>query len=104
MSPGLVFAKRKKTPFRGPLLNLSTVTGTGGSGRSSSGAGGGVRRDSSVGASRSGSVAGRQSGEIIQEEDEDEIEEVDVFSPVPAEAEEIVWEAGIIDGKTTWTE
>ena len=106
-SPGLVFAKRKKTPFRGPLLNLSTGTsggGGGGGGRSSSGAGGGARRDSSVGASRSGSVAGRQSGEIIEEEDEDEIEEVDVFSPVPAEAEEIIWEAGFIDGKKTWTE
>lgn len=105
-SPGLVFAKRKKTPFRGPLLNLSTGIGTsaGGGGRSSSGAGGGARRDSSVGASRSGSVAGRQSGEIIEEEDEDEIEEVDVFSPVPAEAEEIVWEAGFIDGKKTYME
>lgn len=102
-SPGLVFSKRKKTPFRGPLLNLSTAGGSGsgpggGSGtRSLSGPGpsGGARRDSSVGgASRSGSVAGRQSGEIIEEEDEDEIEEVDVFSPVPAEAEEIIWEAG----------
>lgn len=117
-SPGLVFSKRKKIPFRGPLLNLSTGTGTGsgpgGGARSSSGAGagpgGGARRDSSVGgASRSGSVAGRQSGEIIEEEDEDEIEEVDVFSPVPAEAEEIIWEgeeAGFInkDGKKkTWT-
>lgn len=112
-SPGPVFARRKKTPFRGPLLNLSTGTGTtstgigtGTGGRSSSGggAGGAARRDSSVGASRSGSVAGRQSGEIIEEEDEDEIEEVDVFSPVPAEAEEIIWEAGCLEGKKTWTE
>ena len=106
-SPGLVFSKRKKTPFRGPLLNLSPAGGSGsghgpggGSGRgtrnlSGSGPSGGARRDSSVGgASRSGSVAGRQSGEIIEEEDEDEIEEVDVFRPGPAEAEEIIWEAG----------
>lgn len=105
-SPGLVFARRKKTPFRGPQLNLSTSNGIGagagagtGSGRTFSGATGGTRRDSSIGASRSGSVAGRQSGEIIEEEDEDEIEEVDVFSPVPAEAEEIILESEFVDKK-----
>jgi len=37
------------------------------------------------------SAAGRRSGEIIEEEDED-FEEVDAFSPVPAEAEETIWE------------
>ena len=50
-------------------------------------------RDSSVDGSRSASVAGRTSGEIIEEENEDEIEEVDAFSPLNPEAEEtIVWE------------
>jgi hypothetical protein len=41
--------------------------------------------------SRSTSLAGRRSGEIIQEEDEDEIEEVDAFSPIlgPGESETI---------------
>lgn len=51
-------------------------------------------RDSNTGGSRSASVAGRASGEIIEEEDEDEIEEVDVFSPVAPEAEETIWEGG----------
>ncbi|KAI9720918.1 MAG: hypothetical protein M1828_005488 [Chrysothrix sp. TS-e1954] len=66
-SPGLVFAKRKRTPFKGPMLGP--------------GSGPTKRRDSSN--SRSGSVHGRRSGEIIQEEDEeeDDVEEVDVFTP-----------------------
>ena len=51
-------------------------------------------RDSSIGASRSASAAGRASGEIIEEEDEDEVEEVDAFSPVAPEAEETIWEGG----------
>lgn len=51
-------------------------------------------RDSSVGASRSASAAGRASGEVIEEEDEDEIEEVDAFSPIAPEAEETIWEGG----------
>ena len=79
----LVFAKRKKTPFRGPLLTVGTNTGTSPSGRS---------RDSGANVSRSASVAGRASGEIIEEEDEEDIEEVDAFSPVAPEAEETVWE------------
>ena len=37
-------------------------------------------------------MKGRRSGEIIEEEDEDEFEEVDAFSPVHAEAEETLWE------------
>ena len=45
-----------------------------------------------MGSHRSASAAGRRSGEIIEEEDEDEIEEVDAFSPVPAEAEEVLWD------------
>ncbi|MCJ1464342.1 hypothetical protein MMC07_002955 [Pseudocyphellaria aurata] len=89
---GLVFAKRKKTPFRGPMLNLglNTSSSNGGTG---TGTGGGRHRDSSVGTNRSVSVKGRRSGEIIEEEDEDEVEEVDAFSPVPAEAEETIWES-----------
>ena len=38
-------------------------------------------------------MAGRTSAEIIEEEDE-EVEEVEVFSPVGGEAEETIWEAG----------
>ncbi|KAI9851118.1 MAG: hypothetical protein M1838_004453 [Thelocarpon superellum] len=68
-NPGLVFAKRKKTPFKGPMLMVTP-------GSSSTSA----RRDSSH--SRTASVAGRRSGEIIEEEDEDGVEEVDAFSPV----------------------
>jgi len=38
-------------------------------------------------------VAGRRSGEIIEEEDEDDIEEVDAFSPItgPGEIEETIF-------------
>jgi hypothetical protein len=52
-----------------------------------------ARRDSST--SRSVSAAGRRSGEIIEEEDEDEIEEVEAFSPVtdPGETEETLEDA-----------
>lgn len=59
---------------------------------SNGGSSAGRPRDSSVGGSRSASAAGRTSGEIIEEEDEDEVEEVDTFSPLAPEAEEmIVW-------------
>ena len=80
---GLVFTKRKKTPFRGPTLSMGFASGGSPISRT---------RDSSVGGSRSASVAGRRSGEIIEEEDEDEIEEVDAFSPVAPEAEEMLEE------------
>ena len=81
-SPGLVFAKRKKTPFKGPMLNVSNNSGSS------------ARRDSSL--SRNASAAGRRSGEIIEEEDEDGVEEVDTFSPLvgPGEIEERFEEAG----------
>ena len=74
-SPGLIFAKRKKTPFKGPMLSVST-------------GGGPSRRESSL--PRTASASGRRSGEIIEEENEDEIEEVDAFSPIigPHEMEE----------------
>jgi hypothetical protein len=80
---GLVFAKRKKNLFKGPMLNTSVAGGARESGSASRG----------QSHSRSTSLAGRRSGEIIQEEDEDEIEEVDAFSPVtgPGESEEIIF-------------
>ena len=74
-SPGLIFAKRKRTPFKGPML------GPGSARRRSDGGGGSV--------SRSGSVQGRASGEIIQEEEE-EVEEVDHFTPVTGLGEYVV--------------
>ncbi|KAL9614759.1 MAG: hypothetical protein Q9167_000750 [Letrouitia subvulpina] len=87
---GLVFAKRKKTPFRGPMLTIGTA---GTVGAPASGSPGPRNRDSSSGGgSRSASQARRTSGEIIEEEDEDEVEEVDAFSPVAPGAEETVWE------------
>ena len=76
-SPGLpIFAKRKRSVFKGPMLTLGPLHNASG------------RRES--GASRSNSVQGRRSGEIIEEEDEDmleeeeedEVEEVEEFSPV----------------------
>ncbi|KAI9779894.1 MAG: hypothetical protein M1816_003319 [Peltula sp. TS41687] len=83
-SPGLVFAKRKKRPFKGPALNVGAAANLGGHNHN--------RRETSM--SRSGSAAGRRSGEIIEEEDEDDIEEVDTFSPIvgPGEVEESIEE------------
>lgn len=91
--PGLVFAKRRKNPFRGPALSLGTSISNYSPGISRAASTSGERRgrDQSVGSHRSASAAGRRSGEIIEEEDEDEIEEVDAFSPIPPEAE-VVWE------------
>ena len=87
---GLVFAKRKKNLFKGPLLNTSSPNPSGGAGGSGTG---GPRAGSH---SRSTSIAGRRSGEIIEEEDEDEIEEVDAFSPItgPGEVEETIFPPG----------
>ncbi|KFA77972.1 hypothetical protein S40288_07709 [Stachybotrys chartarum IBT 40288] len=75
---GVVFAKRKKNIFKGPTLNF--------------GVGSHSRSGGSTSHSRSGSASGlgRRSGEItIQEEEEDEdyvgeeeIEEVEMFSPI----------------------
>ncbi|KAI4233313.1 MAG: hypothetical protein LQ349_004487 [Xanthoria aureola] len=100
----LVFAKRKKTPFRGPMLSLSASSGLASSGASGSGSGspapharGPGREKNSGSGSRSASQAGRTSGEIIEEEDEDEVEEVDAFSPVGAGMEETVWEEGDVE-------
>jgi serine/threonine protein kinase len=79
---GVLFAKRKRNLFKGPNLHY----GASGTGSRSAGSGGHSR-------SASGSALGRRSGEItIQEEEEDEdyvgedaeedIEEVDTFSPI----------------------
>jgi hypothetical protein len=78
----MVFAKRKRTPFKGPMLSLA-VDGSSVRSRSregSTGSGGG-RRSASL-------TRGRGAGIVIAEEDEedemaeDEIEEVDAFSPI----------------------
>jgi hypothetical protein len=76
---GLVFAKRKRSPFKGPMLNVTT--------QGSPAANGGWRRTSDGQGSRSQSIQGRRSGEGImgiteeeeEEEDEEEVEEVDDF-------------------------
>ncbi|CZT42787.1 related to serine/threonine-specific protein kinase [Rhynchosporium secalis] len=77
----LVFAKRKKNLFKGPMLNTSSPgPAMSGSGHARTGSN-----------SRSTSLVGKRSGEIIEEEDEDEIEEVEAFSPItgPGESEEV---------------
>lgn len=82
------------------MLNLGLNASSSSGGGSAGTAVGGRHRDSSVGTNRSVSVKGRRSGEIIEEEDEDEVEEVDAFSPIPAEAEETIWESEVgIKGK-----
>jgi hypothetical protein len=88
-SPGLsVFARRKRSVFKGPGGLALSLPGLGGVGSSGN-------RGERV--SRSGSVQGRRSGEVIEEEDEelgeleevlgeeDEVEEVEEFSPVKAD-------------------
>lgn len=80
-SPGILFAKRKRSPFKGPGLGFNP-------------GGSPAARGRSEGGSRNSSVQGRKSGElIIEEEDEDmleemeeeeEVEEVEAFSPVLA--------------------
>ena len=94
-SPGLIFAKRKKTPFRGPMLNTGGNAGNIPVNRSGGGGGNG---------SRSTSVPRRKSGEItIKEEDEDEVEEVEAFSPVEPEKKEIGVE-GKDEGMLGWAD
>ena len=87
-TPGLVFARRKRTAFKGPMLTI-------GPGMSSFGTGNVVAGGDGAGAGRrSASVQGRKSGEIIEEEDEDGIGEEDVeivetFSPITGNDEVI---------------
>jgi hypothetical protein len=72
-SPGIMFAKRKRSPFKGPNIGTSNANNPW---RSRSGGDAG---------SRGQSVQGRRSGEIggivEEEEEEEDIEEVDDFSP-----------------------
>ena len=102
-TPAVLFAKRKRNIFKGPMLSL-------GGGRDNRSTGSG-----SAGHSRSASASGlgRRSGEAtIQEADEDaeglgeeeeEVEEVDAFSPIikgPGEmVEEKIYEEGEEEGK-----
>ncbi|KAI1437597.1 kinase-like protein [Xylaria sp. CBS 124048] len=94
-NPSVMFAKRKRNVFKGPMLSTQgSANCRGGTGSNSH--------------SRSGSAGGlaRRSGEItIQEEDEEalafeadeDIEEVDQFSPilrVPGETVEEIYEEG----------
>jgi hypothetical protein len=78
---GLVFAKRKKSPFKGPMLN----TNMGAQGAAAAGAGGAAWRRAGESASRGHSVQGRRSGEIMgiteeEEEEDEDVEEVDDFN------------------------
>ncbi|KAL5121861.1 hypothetical protein ACEQ8H_000076 [Pleosporales sp. CAS-2024a] len=94
---GLVFAKRKRSPFKGPMLNVGTATSSGGggggssssNGSSSAGNGGGTWRRTSDGTgSRNLSVPGRRSGEIMgiteeeeeEDDDDEDVEEVEDFA------------------------
>ncbi|CAO2649052.1 Nn.00g100010.m01.CDS01 [Neocucurbitaria sp. VM-36] len=85
-SPGLIFAKRKRSPFKGPMLNVNTQGSPAWRSRSDTG-------------SRSQSVQGRRSGEIMgiteeEEEEDEEVEEVDDFSPQLKEGEFVEEEEG----------
>ncbi|QDS72884.1 hypothetical protein FKW77_007581 [Venturia effusa] len=87
-SPGLLFAKGKRSPFKGPMLRLGQHHGQGNSPSTSR-----VRGEAK---SRSTSVDRRRSGEIIEEEEEEEdIEEVEEFSPVREGACEEVLEGPV---------
>lgn len=94
----IMFAKRKRNIFKGPMLSFGGAGGAPG--------GSGTRSTNSGSHSRSASAngLGRRSGEItIEEEDEDdefavgesEVEEVDSFTPVvrgPGEQVEEIFE------------
>ncbi|KAH8159360.1 hypothetical protein CIB48_g8896 [Xylaria polymorpha] len=97
-SPSVLFAKRKRNIFKGPTLSTHSASG----GRSGTSSGNHSR-------SASASGLGRRSGEItIQEEDEEalefrneeEIEEVEQFSPIlrgPGETIEEIYENAVED-------
>jgi len=104
-TPAVLFAKRKRNLFKGPMLSLG-----GGRDNRSNGSG-----SASHSRSASASGLGRRSGEAtIQEADEDaeglgeeeeEVEEVDAFSPIvkgPGEVvEEKIYEEGEDEGQDT---
>lgn len=73
-SPGIMFAKRKRSPFKGPNIGTNNANNPWRS------------RSGGEASSRGQSVQGRRSGEIggiveEEEEEEEDIEEVDDFSP-----------------------
>ena len=81
-SPGLMFAKRKKSAFRGPTLHINSNLNSGGRSREPSVSG------------RSTSLPRQNGGTTIAEEDEEEeVEEVEAFSPIgPNDVEETIEE------------
>ncbi|KAK3376849.1 hypothetical protein B0T24DRAFT_700834 [Lasiosphaeria ovina] len=98
--PAVLFAKRKRSIFKGPMLSL------GGSGRET----GRSSSTGSAGHSRSASATGlgRRSGEITiqevdedaeEEEDDDDVEEVDAFSPIVKGPGEVIEEKIYEDGE-----
>jgi hypothetical protein len=95
---GLVFAKRKRSPFKGPMLNTNMGA------QSSSPAGGAAWRRAGESGSRSHSVQGRRSGEIMgiteEEEEEEDVEEVDDFNSPSLKPGEFVEEEEEEDGGT----
>ncbi|KAF2759301.1 Pkinase-domain-containing protein [Pseudovirgaria hyperparasitica] len=70
-SPGLIFAKRKRSPFKGPMLSVNTHNSPSSlphhHHRSHH-----TRDGSGSQNSRSGSIQGRRSGEVILEEEDEE--------------------------------
>jgi hypothetical protein len=78
-SPGILFAKRKRSPFKGPMLSLS-LSGFGASSGNKA-----VRGQGGESLSRSSSQR-KRSGEQLticeEDEDEDGVELVDEFSPI----------------------
>jgi Protein kinase domain len=87
---GLVFARRKKSAFKGPTLNTSLFAHSVPGGLGTPGLRGreeiGPERHLGVRRSMSGRSRSRKRGSVVieeeEEEDEDEVEEVEAFSPV----------------------
>ncbi|OBT70065.1 CAMK/CAMKL protein kinase [Pseudogymnoascus sp. 23342-1-I1] len=82
---GLVFAKRKRSVFKGPMLNVQP---------------GQPEKSHGHGHSRSTSAVGRRSGEQTTiEEEEEEVEEVDAFGPLTGEGVdvEVVFEELVVE-------
>jgi len=101
--PGFVFAKRKRSPFKGPMLSVTTSSSS-----SMQGGNAGAWRSRSGGeaASRTTSVQGRRSGEILgitEEDEEEEVEEEEGVEVVDFKAAlgagEVVVEEGEEEGR-----
>lgn len=81
-SSGLVFARRKRSAFKGPMIHTANLFASSGMGTPGLPAG----EQSSEGASNSMGRARARKSQIIEEEEdmeEEDIEEVDAFSPDP---------------------